>query len=95
MQIVDRKGAIALFRLLAAFDEVFSLQDCDITATDERIARAAGRCSTKTVQRGIALLKDYDLVIIEPMWIPKGEKLVRGRRIQLAVPLDLSGVHLD
>jgi hypothetical protein len=95
MQVVDRSGSIALFRLLAAFDDVFSLQDCDITATDERISRAAGRCGTKTVQRGIASLKSLGLITTSPVWIAKDEKRVRGRRIRLAVPRDISGIHID
>lgn len=92
MQVVDKARAVSAFRLLAAFDEVFSLSTCDITATDARIAMAAGHCATKTVQRGIADLKALGLIETSSVWLPNGEKLVRGRRIRLSVPENLTGV---
>lgn len=94
MQIVDRSGMSSPFRLLAAFDEVFSLVSCDITATDAEISVAAGHCATKTVQRGVADLKSLGLIMTSGLWIPKHEKHVRGRRIELAVPVDLDGVTI-
>ncbi|MFJ6322298.1 MULTISPECIES: hypothetical protein [unclassified Rhizobium] len=92
MQIVDKAKANATFRLLAAFDEVFEIETCEIIATDARIAAAAGHCATKTIQRGIADLKALGLIETSTVWLPNGEKLVRGRRIRLSVPADLSGI---
>jgi hypothetical protein len=94
MQVVDRAGMLSAFRLLAAFDEVFSLSTCDITASNKRLSEAAGHCATKTIQRGIADLEALGLIMTKAIWIDAGEKHVRGRRIELCLPKNLLGVHV-
>jgi hypothetical protein len=92
MQVIQRNGGP--FRLIAIFDEVFDLDTCECLASDEELAIEAGRCSSKTASRELRALRSLGLIIAETHWIEKAGKKVKGRRVRLAVPSDLSGIHL-
>lgn len=92
MQVIQRDGGP--FRLIAIFDMVFDYVDGQCLATDEKFAREAGHCTVKTVSRELKALRQLGLIKAEPVWIDKGEKKVKGRRITLMIPLDLSGIHI-
>lgn len=92
MQVIGReKGS---FRVIAIFDQVFDWVDGACFETNETIARKAGRCTVKTVSRELKSLRDMGLIATQPMWIEKEGKLVKGRRIMLTVPYDLSGIDV-
>lgn len=92
MQVVQRNGGS--FRLIAIFDSVFDYVAGECLATDEKIARAAGRCTVKTISRELKALRQMGLIKAEPTWIEKGGKKVKGRRITLMIPVDLTGIEV-
>lgn len=92
MQVVSRDGGS--FRLLAIFGKVFDHVQAECLATDELFARRSGRCTVKTVSRELKALRQLGLIRTQTVWIEKGEKKVKGRRITLMIPLDLSGIHV-
>lgn len=91
MQVLHRNSGP--FRVIAILDELFSLEDGECWATDEQFAREAGHCNVKTISRELQALRLLGLIFLEPGWIEKYGKKVRGRRIRLALPHDLKGVH--
>lgn len=92
MQVLHRNGGP--FRIIAILDEVFDLETCEILATDSQLSTQAGHCGTKTVSREISALEKLGLITKESKWNENGGKMVRGRRIRLAIPSDVSDVHL-
>lgn len=92
MQVISREKSS--FRVIAIFHRVFDWVDGACFETNETIARKAGRCAVKTVSRELSALRDMGLIKTDPMWIEKQGKLVKGRRITLMVPHDLSGIDV-
>jgi hypothetical protein len=92
MQVLQRNGGP--FRVIAILDAVFLWEDCHILATNERLASEAGHCGTKTVQRDLSALEALGLIDRDIWWVDHGEKKVRGRRIRLSIPADVSGIHI-
>ncbi|NTJ67564.1 hypothetical protein G6M50_06270 [Agrobacterium rhizogenes] len=91
MQVVHRSSGP--FRVIAILDVLFSLEDCECWATDEEFAHEAGHCNVKTISRELQALRSLGLVFLEKSWIEKYGKKVRARRLRLALPYDLKGVH--
>jgi len=97
MQVLHRNGGP--FRLIAILDNVFDFEKCEILATDADLSREAGHCGTKTVSREIAALEKLGLIVKDVKWNDKAVngksvKKVRGRRIRLAIPSDVNGIHI-
>ncbi|MCB5205041.1 hypothetical protein LH464_21480 [Neorhizobium sp. T786] len=92
MQVLQRsKGS---FRVVAIMDEAFDFETCECLKTDEEIALEAGNCTVKTIQRDLRALRQAGLILSETHWINKGGKKVKGRRVRLAVPSDLTGINV-
>lgn len=92
LQVIQReKGS---FRLIAIFSDVFDPIMGECLWTNEQLARRAGRCTEKTIQREITALRDMGLIRLETTWIEKAGKKVKGRRITLAMPIDLNGIEI-
>jgi len=79
---------------MAIIDAVFDMSSCQIISTDEEMAIEAGGCSVKTISRDIRAMKDMGLIIAEETWIEKNGKMVKGRKIRLSIPSDLSGIFI-
>lgn len=92
MQVITRNGGG--FRIMAIIDAVFDMSSCQIISTDEEMAIEAGGCSVKTISRDIRAMKDMGLIIAEETWIEKNGKMVKGRKIRLSIPSDLSGIFI-
>lgn len=92
LQVMRKNGGIV--GVMSVFEDFFDFDACDCTATDEELAGEAGRCVIKTISREIQAMRLLGLITTEPYWIQRGGKKVKGRRIRLALPADLSGVHI-
>ncbi|NTF54872.1 hypothetical protein G6L12_08190 [Agrobacterium rhizogenes] len=94
MQLLHRNTAS--FRLVAIIDDVFDFDECQVLKTDEGLALAAGHCGKKTIQRELSILYSLGLILKDEVWIDRSGngKRVRTRRIRLAIPMDVSGIHL-
>lgn len=92
MQVITRNGGN--FRIMAIIDAVFDISSCHIISTDEEMALGAGGCSVKTISRDLGAMKDMGLIIAADAWIEKNGKKVKGRKIRLAVPSDMTGIFI-
>lgn len=91
MQVIRRDGGP--FSVIAIFDVVFDYVEGACFATNEKLAIEAGHCTIKTVSRELRALRDLGLIKADPTWIEKQGKMVKGRRITLMIPIDLTGIH--
>lgn len=92
MQVLQRNALS--YRVIATFDLMFDLEECACWATDEEFSREGGYCSAKTISRDITAMRDAGIIITRPGWVDKNGKKVKGRKIELAIPLDLRGIHI-
>ena len=82
------------FSVLAILDQLFDIEAGECVATNEAFAFEAGHCSVRTVIRELNALRSFGLITAETAWLSKDGKNVKGRRIRLSIPIDLTGVHL-
>ncbi|MDR6818463.1 hypothetical protein J2X76_003640 [Neorhizobium sp. 2083] len=93
MQVLQ-KNDVRAFRVLAILEDVFEWETFDIRLTDGQLSQAAGHCSSKTVSRELADLRRVGLILVDYGWTQKGGKNVKGRRVRLAFPADIGGIHI-
>lgn len=91
MQVIQRDGGS--YRLVAIFDTVFDYIEGACFATNEKFAQEAGHCTVKTVSRELKALREMGLIKSDPTWLEKQGKMVKGRRITLMIPIDMTGIQ--
>jgi hypothetical protein len=92
MQVLHRNGGP--FRLMGVYDEAMSWDNGEIWASDEDIAVLAGHCGPKTISREVAAMRRLGLIIVELGWRDRFGKMVRTRKIRMAIPKTLPiGIH--
>jgi hypothetical protein len=93
LQIIHHEGGG--FRLLSAMDEVLTWETGEIWASDQEISVEAGCCEKKTISREVAMFKRLGLLDVDLGWRDRFGKLVRTRKMRLALPEHLPAyVHV-
>lgn len=82
------------FGVMVVLEEFFDMTAGHCLATNEELAGETGRCAVKTIDREIQAMRRLGLILTEPYWIQRGGKKVKGRRIRLAIPADISDLHI-
>lgn len=89
MQILHKNNAS--FRLIAIVPFALSRENGEIWDSNKTLAALAGGCSERTITRDVETYVSLGIVIVEEGWRESLGKMVRTRKLKLAMPLAMPG----
>lgn len=89
MQILHKNNAS--FRLMAIMPFALSRENGEVWSSNKALAAMAGGCSERTITRDVETYVSLGIVLVEEGWRESLGKMVRTRKIKMAIPRDMPG----